>query len=188
MGISTLIDVDEHFHRREKGTLMQTSDARLIIDLADSVRNAAPIQKDAEAAQLITQLIGSQPDALYFLVQTVLLQKEALAAQQTTAGGGSPYTAPASAPASPAPAPAPAEEQRGRWGGLFGGRRPSGPADGGSGGGSFLKTAAAGAAGVAGGVLLAQGISGLMSAPHDQHHADDDHDDSDWDDDGWDSF
>lgn len=165
---------------------MQTSDARLIIDLADSVRNAAPIQKDAEAAQLIAQLIGSQPDALYFLVQTVLLQKEALAAAQAAQASAS--GSPSAAPAAGAPAPAPAEEQRGRWGGLFGGRRPSGPADGGSGGGSFLKTAAAGAAGVAGGVLLAQGISGLMSAPHDQHHADDDHDDSDWDDDGWDSF
>ncbi|MGN7862427.1 DUF2076 family protein [Microbacterium sp. 22303] len=166
---------------------MQTSDARLIIDLADSVRNAAPIQKDAEAAQLISQLIGSQPDALYFLVQTVLLQKEALAAQQTGSGpaAGASYAAPAAASA---PAPPQAEEQRGRWGGLFGARRPSGPAEAGSSGGSFLKTAAAGAAGVAGGVLLAQGISGLMSAPHDQHHAEADHDDSDWDDDGWDSF
>ncbi|KJL24631.1 hypothetical protein RL72_01713 [Microbacterium azadirachtae] len=183
MGRSPLIDVDDISIAVRKGILMQTSDARLIIDLADSVRNAAPIQKDAEAAQLISQLIGSQPDALYFLVQTVLLQKEALAAQQASPGAapGAAYAAPAAAPA----ASAPAEEQRGRWGGLFGSRRqPS--ADGGAGGGSFLKTAAAGAAGVAGGVLLAQGISGLMSAPHDQHHAEDDHDE--WDDDGWDSF
>ncbi len=184
--MSPVIDVDDISIAVRKGILMQTSDARLIIDLADSVRNAAPIQKDAEAAQLISQLIGSQPDALYFLVQTVLLQKEALAAQQASpaAASGSAYAAPAAAPA----APAPAEEQRGRWGGLFGGRRPSNAPDGGSGGGSFLKTAAAGAAGVAGGVLLAQGISGLISAPHDQHHAEDDHDDADWDDDGWDSF
>jgi len=163
---------------------MQTSDARLIIDLADSVRNAAPIQKDPEAAQLISQLVGSQPDALYFLVQTVLLQKEALAAQQT-------QTAPATgtSPGAPAAGPVPVQpdEQRGRWGGLFGSRRQSGSAESGSSGGSFLKTAAAGAAGVAGGVLLAQGISGLISAPQDQHHAEDD-DDTDWDDDGWDSF
>ena len=143
---------------------MQNSDIRLIVDLAESVRNAAPVQKDQEAAQLITQLIGSQPDALYFLVQTVLIQKEALAAQQTTSAGNSAFTA------APAPAPENAQEQRGRWGGLFGSRqaqqatpdgsRPSG------GGGSFLKTAAAGAAGVAGGVLLAQGISGIFSTPH----------------------
>lgn len=45
---------------------MQTSDVRLIVDLADAVRGAGPIQKDAEAARLIDQLIGTQPDALYF--------------------------------------------------------------------------------------------------------------------------
>lgn len=163
---------------------MQTSDARLIIDLADAVRNAAPIQKDPEAAQLISQLVGSQPDALYFLVQTVLLQKEALAAQQAqpAPATGASSAAPAAPPASPR-----SEEQRGRWGGLFGSRRQSGP-DGGAAGGSFLKTAAAGAAGVAGGVLLAQGISGLLSAPQDQHRAEDDEDDFEGDDDGWDSF
>jgi hypothetical protein len=164
---------------------VQNSDIRLIVDLAESVRNAAPVQKDPEAAQLITQLIGSQPDALYFLVQTVLIQKEALAAQQAT---GSATPASAAAP-SPAPAPEAAQAQNGRWGGLFGSRQaqPAGsdgarPAGGGS---SFLKTAAAGAAGVAGGVLLAQGISGLFSAPHGESGAHepavDDYDfESDW--------
>ena len=44
---------------------MQNSNIRLIVDVAESVRTAALIQKDAEAAQLI----GSEPDALYFLVQ-----------------------------------------------------------------------------------------------------------------------
>ena len=78
---------------------MQTSDVRLIVDLADAVRGAGPIQKDAEAARLIDQLIGTQPDALYFLVQTVLLQKEALAAAAAPAG-----TTPPAAPAAAAPA------------------------------------------------------------------------------------
>ncbi len=154
---------------------MQTSDVRLIVDLADAIRNAAPVQKDAEAAQLIEQLIGSQPDALYFLVQTVLLQKEALAA----GGAGA-------APAAPAPAAAsPTEEPRGRWGGMFGGRRQ--PAENSGGGGtSFLKTAAAGAAGVAGGVLLAQGISSLFVPPADEGMAEGD---GGWGgDDGWDAF
>lgn len=160
---------------------MQNSDIRLIVDLAESVRNAVPVQKDPEAAQLITQLIGSQPDALYFLVQTVLIQKEALAAQQTTSAGNPAFTS-ASAPA---PTPENAQEQRGRWGGLFGSRQAqqAGP-DGNrpSAGGSFLKTAAAGAAGVAGGVLLAQGISGLFSSPHGEsaaHEVDYDSE-SDW--------
>lgn len=81
------------------------------------------------------------------------------------------------------------QEQRGRWGGLFGSRQaqPAG-SDGArlaGGGSSFLKTAAAGAAGVAGGVLLAQGISGLFSAPHGEsgayEPAEDDYDsESDW--------
>lgn len=146
---------------------MQNSDIRLIVDLAESVRNAAPIQKDPEAAQLIDQLIGTQPDALYFLVQTVLLQKEALTAQQggPADAGAFPATAP------PAATPQSAPEQRGRWGGLFGSRQASAGSDTGrpaGGGGSFLKTAAAGAAGVAGGVLLAQGISGLLTPPHDE--------------------
>jgi hypothetical protein len=169
---------------------MQNSDIRLIVDLADSVRNAAPIQKDPEAAQLIGQLIGTQPDALYFLVQTVLVQKEALAAQQNTAGAAAFPAAP-----QPAVAPGPAQEQRGRWSGLFGSRQapPAGGSDAArpAGGGSrFLKTAAAGAAGVAGGVLLAQGISGLFTPPHGESgdHADGDQDsDSDWGmDGGWD--
>lgn len=142
---------------------MQTSDVRLIVDLADAVRNAAPIQKDDEAARLIQQLIGTQPDALYFLVQTVLLQKEALAA-----AGGAPANAASDAPpAPPAQAAAPEDGSRGRWGGLFGSRREAGadqPAPA-SGGGSFLRTAAAGAAGVAGGVLLAQGLSSMFTPP-----------------------
>lgn len=143
---------------------MQTSDVRLIVDLADAVRGAAPIRKDPEAARLIDQLIGSQADALYFLVQTVLIQKEALAAADPTAGGAG--AAPETPPA--AESPAPADAGRGRWGGLFGPRRESGepqPAAAAGGGGSFLRTAAAGAAGVAGGVLLAQGISGLFTPP-----------------------
>jgi hypothetical protein len=171
---------------------MQNSDVRLIVDLAESVRNAAPIQKDPEAAQLINQLIGTQPDALYFLVQTVLVQKEALTGQQNAAAGSTAF------PGGPQPAvpPQPAPEQRGRWGGLFGSRQApaadgAGAAGPAGGGGSFLKTAAAGAAGVAGGVLLAQGISGLFTPPHEESaaHAERDYDassdwgmDSDWDD------
>lgn len=162
---------------------MQTSDVRLIVDLADAVRNAAPIVKDPEAERLIDQLIGTQPDALYFLVQTVLLQKEALATQ---AGSSHQATgdAPPAAPVAPAAVP---DDRRGRWSGMFGGRRESAsePAAAGSGGGgSFLRTAAAGAAGVAGGVLLAQGISGLFSPPPappvDAGY--DDGDDGGWDD------
>lgn len=159
---------------------MDTSDVRSIADLAEAIRNAAPVQKDPEAAQLIGQLIGSQPDALYFLVQTVLVQKEALAAQ-AQGPGMAPPAAPAGAAASAGPAGT--QETRPRWGGLFGSRRtaPEGAPAPASDGGSFLKTAAAGAAGVAGGVLLAQGISGLFAPPAGEHAA---ADEPGWDDDG----
>lgn len=153
---------------------MDTSDVRSIADLAEAIRNAAPVQKDPEAAQLIGQLIGSQPDALYFLVQTVLVQKEALAAQAQAQGPG---MAPPAAPA----APAEAQETKPRWGGLFGSRRTASEPAPASGGGSFLKTAAAGAAGVAGGVLLAQGISSMFTPPAGEQHA---ADEPGWDDDG----
>ena len=51
---------------------MQTRDVTLIADLAESIRLASPVQKDLQAAELIGHLIGSQPDALYYLVQTVI--------------------------------------------------------------------------------------------------------------------
>jgi hypothetical protein len=158
---------------------MQNSDIRLIVDLAESVRNAAPLQKDPRAEQLIDQLIGTQPDALYFLVQTVLLQKEALAARRPEERAPAPTV---QGPADPGPAAA----QRDRWSGIFGSRRspaaeasPVAP----SGGGSFLKTAAAGAAGAAGGLLIAQGISGLFTPPHEGEGplaADPSAEDTDW--------
>ncbi|MGN6325699.1 DUF2076 family protein [Pseudolysinimonas sp.] len=141
---------------------MQPTDITLISELAQAVRDASPVAKDPEAAQLITQLIGSQPDALYFLVQTVLVQKQALQAQAAApAGSGQPAF-----PAAAAPAASPAQPR-----GLFG-RLPG--SDGGAaaagGGSSFLKTAAAGAAGAAGGLLVAQGISSLFrGGPGSEH-------------------
>jgi uncharacterized protein len=55
---------------------MQTRDVTLIADLAESIRLASPVQKDLQAAELIGHLIGSQPDALYYLVQTVIDRQE----------------------------------------------------------------------------------------------------------------
>lgn len=147
---------------------MDTNDVKMIADLAESIRSASPVQKDPESERLIAHLVASQPDAVYFLVQTVLLQRIALQNADSA-----PHDAP----------PAAAEEPARGFGGLFRGRRPAEatPA-GGPGGGSFLKTAAAGAAGVAGGVLLAQGISGLFSGGQPQPEA------SGYDDDGFDDW
>jgi hypothetical protein len=57
---------------------MDTRDATLISDLADTIRRASPVEKDSQAAGLIDRLICSQSDAVYVLVQTVLVQQEAL--------------------------------------------------------------------------------------------------------------
>ncbi|GAA4139413.1 DUF2076 family protein [Leifsonia shinshuensis] len=157
---------------------MDANDVKLISDLAESIRQASPVQKERQAAELITHLIASQPDAVYFLVQTVLVQREALAAGAASAQGGS----------ASGPAPASGSQGRGLFG-LLGGRQqqaqPSQQVQAQpSGGVSFLRSAAAGAAGVAGGILLAQGIGGLF---HDASAADHDadRDDSGWEDDGY---
>lgn len=154
---------------------MDTTDVRMIADLAESIRVASPVEKDPESAGLIAHLVASQPDAVYFLVQTVLVQKLALEAVRTTDRTG--------VDRAPAPAPEPAIEQAAQRRGLagfFGSRRGEATASAGvpgaapapaASGGSFLKTAAAGAAGVAGGVLLAQGISGLFAGEASPHAA-----------------
>lgn len=145
---------------------MDTDDVRKIADLAESMRSAAPLQKDAEATVLIDHLIASQPGAVYFLVHTVLLQRTALDRAATAPG-----TASAGSAAGAAAVAEETGDRRRGLGGLFGGRRaetsvsaPAAPAASpAASGGSFLKTAAVGAAGVAGGVLLAQGSTGLFS-------------------------
>ncbi|QUQ65704.1 DUF2076 domain-containing protein [Kutzneria sp. CA-103260] len=148
---------------------MESNDQQLILGLAERLRQAQPVQKDPQPAELIARHIASQPDAVYLLTQAVLVQEDALRAAQAQIadlnarlapqpqpGGGflagmfgrgqapAPNSAPAPASA-PAPYAAPAEAQPARSGG------------------SFLKTAAAAAAGVAGGGLLLQGLTGAFS-------------------------
>lgn len=149
---------------------MENQDRELILGLANRLRQAQPVQKDPEAAQLITQYVGAQPDALYLLVQAVLVQEDALRTAQARiaelqaappAYGGTPGHA-------AAPAYAPPQAQPGGGGFMsrvFGQNRdqaaPAGMPQGRSGGG-FLKTAAAAAAGVAGGALLFQGLNDVF--------------------------
>ena len=179
---------------------MENQDRELILGLANRLRQAQPVQKDPQAAQLITQYVGGQPDALYLLVQAVLVQEDALRTAQARiaelqAAPSVPAPAPAfgAAPApafgaAPAAAPQPVQPQGGGFmSRMFGQNRdqaaPVAAPQGGSGGG-FLKTAAAAAAGVAGGVLLFQGLSGAFGG-HEGHHADGGH--GGWDDQGgWD--
>ena len=57
---------------------MTEQEQQLITGLADRIRNAPAPQIDRDADDLIRRTIGSRPDALYILTQTVLLQEMAL--------------------------------------------------------------------------------------------------------------
>jgi uncharacterized protein len=166
----------------------------LITTLLARLKGAAGQPKDPEADALIRQAMVEQPDAPYYLVQTVLIQDLSLHQAQnriadlekqltdvqatakptsflgnlfgtsqpaSPASGSVPSAGPWARTPQVAPAPPPqqgyAQPQQGyapAGGGMMGG--------GMGGGGSFLRSAAATAAGIAGGALLFQGISSLF--------------------------
>lgn len=175
---------------------MDAHERQLITDLFDRIRDQGPVEKDAGAAALISQSVRQMPDAPYMLVQSVIVQDmalqqaderireleariESLQQQEQTrpaAGGGSflgglfgsggratdarVSSRTGSVPAAGQPRPAAASSTP--WGST----PPQAPARTGGGGG-FLQSAMATAAGVAGGMLLADGIRSMMggSAP-----------------------
>jgi len=171
---------------------MTPQEKDLITTLLARLKNAGGQPKDPEADALIHQAMAEQPDAPYYLVQTVLIQdlslhngqnriadleKQLADAQQAAkptvtsflgglfgsrppapaagAPAAGPWTrAPQVAAAPPAqPYAQPGYGQPAAGGGFMGG---------GMGGGGFLRSAAATAAGVAGGALLFQGIESLF--------------------------
>lgn len=172
---------------------MLPNERQLITDLFDRMRSFGPPQKDAEADALISQLARQNPDAGYMLVQSVLVQEQALQQTQSRVeeleqrvreletvasrpapqpsgggsflgglfGGGSRQPAPqpaARATSVPAMGAAPAG---GPWGARPGAagmmQQPQAAA-----GGGFMRSAMATAAGVAGGMLAANAISGML--------------------------
>ncbi len=145
---------------------------RFLSDLTQ-IRGAA---KDPEAAAMIEQAIGGQPDAAYLLVQHSLLADQALhAAQDRIADLEQRLSAPAPqsqtsflgrAPtAQPWSQPQPAYQTAvppTPPSGFFGGGAPAAP----GGFGSFLRNAGTTAAGVAGGAFLFEGLSNLFGGGH----------------------
>jgi hypothetical protein len=118
------------------------------------------VAKDPEAAQMIDQALRASPDAGYVLVQHAIMSDQALHAAQDQIAtlqqqiqAGVPAAQPTSfLPSAPqAWSPPPAAQYVG-----------SGPFSSGGGLGSFLRNAGTMAAGVAGGDLLFEGISGLF--------------------------
>jgi len=166
---------------------MQGQERDLISGLFGRIQQFETQPRDPEAEALISSSVARQPAAPYLLVQTVLVQEQALkAAQERIAELEARATAaPAAAPSFLGNAP-----KVSPWGGQTSGAqagsappaRPSmvpttrsplqaavAPQQA---GGSFLRTAMATAAGVAGGALLFQGISSMMgSNPFGQQQA-----------------
>ena len=159
---------------------MTPDEKQLLTGLFDRIRAANIGPLDAEAEAFINSAMTQTPHAAYILAQTVLIQEQALGAAnqkilqlqqpQQQAGGSflggigkslfgqtAPQQQPAYAPQQPAYAPQPnyapqPAPQAGPWGGAA----PT----------SFLGGALQTAAGVAGGVMLADGISSLFRGGH----------------------
>lgn len=151
---------------------MQAQERELISGLFGRLQPFESQPRDGEAESLIKGLTAQQPAAPYLLVQTVLVQEQALKAAQeriaeleargaaaapASAGflGSAPKIGPWGAqPASAAPAAQPsAPSTRSPLQAAVAPQQQ---------GGSFLRTAMATAAGVAGGALLFEGIRNLM--------------------------
>lgn len=160
---------------------MQQQERDLISGLFERLKPFESQPRDGEAESFIKGLATQQPAAPYLLVQTVLVQEQALkaaqeriaeleakavTAQPAAAGflGSAPQIGPwGGAAASAAPRTSVPSTQPSTRSPLQAALAPQQqqqpPA-----GGSFLRTAMATAAGVAGGALLFEGIRGLMGS------------------------
>ena len=157
---------------------MQSQERDLITGLFGRLQPFETQPRDPEAEALISGAVARQPAAPYLLVQTVLVQEQALKAAQeriaeleakaaatpapaTSFLGSAPRVSPwGSQPsAAPASASAPAYAPSTRSPLQAAVAPAAAPA-----GGGFLRTAMMTAAGVAGGALLFEGIRGLMGS------------------------
>lgn len=168
---------------------MQNQERDLISGLFGRIQQFETQPRDPEAEALIASSVARQPAAPYLLIQTVLVQEQALKAAQERIAELEAKVSAAPAAATSFLANAPKVSP---WGGPAGGTQAGGgqparpamvpstrsplqaavaPAAAPA-GGSFLRTAMATAAGVAGGALLFQGISSMMgSNPFGQQQA-----------------
>jgi hypothetical protein len=163
---------------------MQQQERDLISGLFDRLKPFESQPRDNEVEQFIWDRASKQPASAYLLVQTVLVQEQALkaaqeriaeleakaaaAAPQPEAGflGSAPKIGPWGAPrtsvpqtqATPAPGTSMAPSTRSPL------QAAVSPQQQPAAGGSFLRTAMMTAAGVAGGALLFEGIRGLMGS------------------------
>ncbi len=146
---------------------MTPEENRMLSDLAAKIAQTPAPPRDPEAEEFIRKNIGSRPDALYLMTQTVLIQNMALQQaqqqirdlQQRVAQPGSPAASSGSflrggyqsQPPQPQYAPPPPP--------------PGSPSFTQGSGGGFLRGAAQTAAGVAAGALAFEGIRSLFEHP-----------------------
>lgn len=169
---------------------MTPEERQLISDLFERLRSYRAPDKDREAEDFIARLVRQNADAPYLLVQSVLVQEQAL--QQSDARiqelqdrvrelegppqrsqgsflggrfGGASEPRGASVPQVGARATPTAYDSPRPWSQQA---PPAAPAPAASGGGGFMRTALSAAAGVAGGMLLADGIRNMMGG-HSAH-------------------
>ena len=167
---------------------MTAQEQEMIGGLIDRVQKTQLAEKDMDAEQMLQQGLGRNPDALYVLAQTVLVQKYALDQAQTQLSQAraqieqmqqhpEPRHATSflgsllgrnDAPAPPPPPPAqPGYAPQQAYppyapGPGYGAAPQYGPTMGMGGGGGFLQGALQTAAGVAAGALAFQGVESLM--------------------------
>lgn len=155
---------------------MNAEEKQLIEDLFARLRNFDGGEKDPEAEALIQDLVRRSPDAPYYLAQTVIVQQQALeraearmreleaaARQPQNTGRGGSFLGGSSVPPSGSRYTPPSAPQRGPDPVAPPSNSPwASPAQAGGGGGGFLSSALSTAAGVAGGVFLADGIRSLF--------------------------
>jgi uncharacterized protein len=164
---------------------MTPQEESMLNDLIGRVEQTQLTEKDPEAEQLLNQRLGRNPNALYVLAQTVLVQNYALeqaqgqlnqlrqqiqTRQQQPAhstsflgnllGHRDPAPPPPAPPPPPPPQPGYGASPYGQPWNQPASYGPPPPAPGG--GSSFLRTAATTAAGVAAGALAFQGVESLL--------------------------
>lgn len=166
---------------------MSPEERQLIAGLFERMRRFGSPEKDRDAEALIGQQLRAFPDAAYMLVQSVLVQEQALENAQTRIqeleervhqleGSEPPHksggflggfwgrkdenredTRSSSVPQVGARATPPAYESRQPW------SQPAAPpAQGAPAGGGFMRSAISTAAGVAGGMLLADSLRSML--------------------------
>lgn len=154
---------------------MNSEERRLLSEFLDQLTQVRGVPKDPDAESLIAQAVARQPDAHYLLVQKALLQDQALNAAKARIAALQDQLEQAKSRQAPAPArggflgndpwagAAPVSRQAPAPAAPWAAAPP--PQAGGFGGGGlggFLGTAAATAAGIAGGAFLFQGIESML--------------------------